>query len=593
MKKFFSTVFASMLGAALAGIVLFILMFLILLGVISSAGSSEVEEIKENTILALELNTPILDKASDNPFENFDFQNFDMETQLGLNSILENIEKAKSDENIDGIFLKLSSIDAGISTVEEIRNALIDFKESGKFIISHSDYYSHKTYYLASVADKIYLTPEGGFDFVGLSAQVMFFKKAFEKFGIEPVILRHGKFKSAVEPFMLEKMSEANREQLSTFIGTIWGDMVEKISGFRKIDVTKLNEIADNLLVKNSKSCIDLGLIDSLKYYDELLAELQSKTGAETIKDLKFVSLSEYSKVPKKKTDDEKGLAKDKIAVIYASGEIKMGKGNGKDIGAESLARIIREVRNDDKIKAIVLRVNSPGGSALASEIIWREVKLAKDQKPLIVSMGDYAASGGYYIACAADTIVASPNTITGSIGVFGVLFNIQKLLNEKIGITSDRVNTNTYSDIGSMTRKIKAEEETFILSSIEDVYSTFIQHVAEGRGMSAEKVDEIGQGRIWSGIKAKEIGLVDVLGGLNDAIKIAANKAKLERYRIVDYPKKKEPFQAILEKIGGNTKSKAIENELGDFAPYYQFFKNISNQSGVQARLPLELSIY
>jgi len=588
MKRFFSTVLAAML----AGIILFFLGFLIIIGIMSSAGSDNVEEIKAHTTLVLELNTTINDNETDNPLANVNLLNMDVEKAVGLNTILENIEKAKTDDNIDGIFLKLSSISAGISTVEEIRNALINFKESGKFIICHANEYSHKTYYLASVADKIYLTPEGGIQFVGLGGEVMFYKKAFEKFGIEPIIIRHGKFKSAVEPFMLEKMSEANREQLSTYIGTIWNDMLTKIGKERNINPDRLNEIADNLEVKNAKSCVDLGLIDSLKYYDELLAELQEKTGAKEIKDLEFASLSKYNKVPKKRNDDEKGLAKDKVAVIFASGEIVMGEGDGKNIGAASLSRTIREVRNDDKIKAIVLRVNSPGGSALASEIIWREVKLAKEQKPVIVSMGNYAASGGYYISCAADTIVASPNTLTGSIGVFGVLFNIQKLLNDKIGITVDRVNTNKHSDIGSMTRKMETEESDYILNSIEEIYATFTQHVADGRGLTVEGVDEIGQGRIWSGINAKKLGLVDVIGGMDDAIKIAADKAKLEKYRIVNYPKKKDPFDAILEKFGGSVEAEAIEQELGNFKPYYEMYKNLSNQKGVQARLPLELNL-
>ena len=586
MKRFFANVLATIVAFFLLGLVF----FLVIIGIMSAASSGDEVEIKEHTILTLELNTKILDKEAENPFANMSVFNMNMEKAVGLNSILENIEKAKSDDNIDGIFLKLSSINAGISTVEEIREALINFKESGKFIISHSDAYSQKTYYLASVANEIYLTPEGGMEFIGLSAQVMFFKKMFQKFGIEPIIIRHGKFKSAVEPLMLEKMSEANREQLSTFISTIWDDMLKKISKERDLEVEKLNEIADNLLVKNAKSCVELGLIDSLKYYDQLLLTLQNKTKAKEIKDLEFASLSTYTKVPKKKKEGEKGLAKDKVAVIYASGEIVDGKGDGTNIGGESLSRTIRKVRNDDKIKAIVLRVNSPGGSALASEVIWREVKLAKEEKPVIVSMGDYAASGGYYIACAADTILANANTLTGSIGVFGVLYNLEKLMNDKIGITTDRVTTNEHSDIGSFTRKMSVKEETYILNMIEDIYGTFTQHVADGRGMTVEDVDAIGQGRIWSGVKAKELGLVDVLGGLEDAIIIAGEKAGLERFRVVNYPKKKDPFEAFMEAFGGNIQSKTLETELGEFAPYYKLFKNISNKKGVQARIPMDI---
>lgn len=590
MKTFLKTLFASLLGTILAGIVLFFLFFIIMLGIMSSAGESDVSTINEHSVLTLELSSPISDREPSNPFANIDLLNMQSNKGLGLNTIIDNIKKAEIDENIDGIFLKLSSLDAGIATIEEIRNALIQFKKSKKFIISYADTYTQGTYYLASVSDKIYTNPEGGMDFVGLSVQVMFYKKAFEKFGIEPVIIRHGKFKGAVEPFMLDKMSEANEEQLSTFIGSIWTGLLQKISTERKIDVSRLNEIADNLLVKNAKSCVELGLIDSLKYYDEVLEELKIKCKAKTIQDIEFVSLDTYTKVPKKKEDDGKGLAKDKIAVVYASGDIVMGKGDDSNIGAESLARTIRKLRGDDKIKAIVLRVNSPGGSALASEIIWREVVLAKKEKPVIVSMGDYAASGGYYIACAADSIVAEPNTLTGSIGVFMRSFNIQKLLNDKIGINVDRVNTNKYSDIGSMTRKMEKEEEAFIQSSIEGVYSTFIKHVAEGRGMTESEVDSIGQGRIWSGINAFELGLVDKIGSLDDAIAIAAEKTKLKKYRIVNYPEAKDPFDTFIELLEGNIKATVFEQELKEIGPYYQIIKNMSNQKGVQARLPFGL---
>ncbi len=590
MKTFFKTLFVSLLGTILGAIVLFFLFFLVIMGIMSSAGESNVAEINEHSILTLDLTSKITDREPSNPFSNFDFMNFQPNKGIGLNTIIENIQKASIDKNIDGIFLKLSSLDAGIATIEEIRNALIQFKKSGKFLISYADIYTQGTYYLSSVSDKIYTNPQGGMDFMGLSIQVMFYKHAFEKFGIEPIIIRHGKFKSAVEPYMLDKMSEANEEQLSTYIGTIWTDMLQKISVERKIDVSRLNEIADNLLVKNAKSCVELGLIDSLKYYDEILAGLQQRTKVKSIDDLEFVSLATYAKVPKAKTDDDKkGTAKDKIAVIYASGEIVMGKGDDSNIGAEDLSRNLRKLRNDEKVKAIVLRINSPGGSALASEIIWREVLLAKEKKPVIVSMGDYAASGGYYIACAADSIIAEPNTLTGSIGVFGVLFNLQKLLNDKIGITVDRVTTNKHSDIGSVTRKIEKEEESFIQSSIEDVYSTFIGHVASGRKMTTGAVDSLGQGRIWSGINAIKIGLVDKLGGLDDAIQIAANKAKLKNYRIVNYPQSKDTFDAVMEMIGGDIKTSVFEKDMGDFEPYYQMFRNLANQKGVQARLPFE----
>jgi len=483
-------------------------------------------------------------------------------------------------------------MDAGIATVQEIRNALLNFKESGKFIVSYANYYSQGTYYLASVSDKVYLNPEGVMEFVGLSAQLMFFKKALEKFGVKPVIIRHGKFKSAVEPFMLDKMSEANREQTATYVGSIWLSIQKSIAESKNMDIQELNNIADNLLLKNPESAVDLGFVDSLLYYDEMVDLLKEKTEAKEDKDLKLISLSKYTKVPKKRPEGKKGLAKDKIAVIYAAGEIVMGKGKDDNIGAASLSKTIMEARKDKKIKAIVLRVNSPGGSALASEIIWREVVLAKKEKPVIVSMGDLAASGGYYIACAADTILANPNTLTGSIGVFGVLWNVQELMSEKIGITFDKVNTNRYSDIYSSTKTMEKEERAYIQNSVEDVYATFIEHVADGRGMTTGQVDSIGQGRVWSGTNAIEIGLIDKLGGLEDAIDIAAEKAELDYYRVVSLPKQKEPFEKIMEELGGNVRINLFGNDNNEFSRFYKYYQSLSNMKGVQARMPFEIEI-
>lgn len=592
MKSFFSNLLASLLGAILGGIILFFLGFLIIIGIASASGEDEIVEIDKNTVLSLDFSTKITDIEPANPLQGFDFMTMNPERSIGIKTVLDNIAKAKKDENIDGIFLNLTTLDVGMANLEEIRNALINFKDSNKFVISYAEYYSHSSYYLASVSDKIYMNPVGSMQFVGLGAELMFFKNALEKFGIEPIILRHGKFKSAVEPFMLDKMSEANREQYSTFLNSIWDHILGKISVARNIEVSRLKEIADQLLISTAPTTVETGLIDSLAYYDEILEKLRLRTKAEKPEDLKLVQLSKYEKVPKVKQKDEKGLAKDKVAVIYASGDIVSGKGDGTNIGSESLSKTIREAREDEKIKAIVLRVNSPGGSALASEIIWREMELAKKAKPVIVSMGDLAASGGYYIACGADTIVADPTTLTGSIGVFGIIPNIQKLLNEKIGITVDRVTTNKYSDIGSMTRKMKSEEHAHILKSIEEIYSTFIKHVADGRGLSLEQVDAIGQGRIWSGINALEIGLVDTLGGLETAIEIAVKKAKLDRYRIESFPKKKEPFEAFIELMGQDTKHKMIQKELGNFGPIYNTYKYLMELEGIQARLPFEMII-
>ena len=592
MKSFWKVTFASLLGTVLASIVVFFLMFLIIAGIVSASQGDEVANIEKNTVLKLALNKKIVDRSTDNPLEGFNFATMKPDKTLGLNMILENIAKAKIDDNIKGIYLNLTGLSTGIASIEEIRNSLADFKESGKFIISYADYYSQKTYYLASIADKVYLSPEGGVDFVGLSAQLMFFKNAFKKFGIEPIIIRHGKFKSAIEPFMLDKMSEANREQTTTYMGSIWKNMQKGISESRGIDIQKLNDIADNLLLKNAKSAVELGFVDSLLYYDEIFELMKAKMGAKKDKDLKVVGLGKYKKVPKIKKEGEKGLAKDKIAVIYASGEIVMGKGGDDNIGAKSLSETIRKARKDKKIKAIVFRINSPGGSAQASDIIWREVVLAKLQKPVIVSMGDLAASGGYYIACAADSIIAGPNTLTGSIGVFGLLFNMGKLMNDKIGITFDKVNTNRHSDIGSAIKPMEAEERAFIQNGVEEIYGTFIAHVAEGRGMTTEQVDSIGQGRVWSGENAVGIGLVDKLGGLEDAIAIAAEKAGLDRYRVTALPKQKEPFEVLLKELTDDVSLNLFGNELNEFSEAYKYFKSLSNMKGVQARLPFEMEI-
>jgi len=591
MKSFFKTMVASFIGAILAGIVVMLLFFATAVGVVSSASSEEVPELDTNSILHLKLNRRIVDRESKNPFEGFDYINMQPQKTLGLNNILENIEKAAEDDNIKGIFLDLSSLNAGIATVEEIRNALANFRQSGKFIVSYANNYDQKTYYLASVADEVYVTPTGEIAFIGLSAQIMFFKNALEKFGVEPVIIRHGKFKSAVEPFMLDKMSEANREQTKTYMGSIWGTMLNDISVSRNISTEKLNDIADNLLMKNEQAAVDLGFIDGVKYRDEVMDLLKEKVAAEKVKDIEFVSLGKYDKVPKKKKEGEKGLAKDKIAIIYASGNIVTGKSGEGTMGSETVAAALRKAREDKKVKAIVLRINSPGGSALASEIIWRETVLAKKEKPLIVSMGDLAASGGYYIACAADTIVASSNTLTGSIGVFGLLFNVKKLMNEKIGISIDKVNTNKYADIGSAYKQMSEEEKSFIQNMIEDVYGTFIEHVAEGRGMTTAEVDSIGQGRVWSGANALDIGLVDIIGGLDKAVEIAAEKAGLSRYRIKPLPAQKEPFEQFLEDLKGDAVS-IFSNEQTEFSMVYDYYKTLSSMQGVQARVPFEIQI-
>ncbi|NOQ24743.1 MAG: signal peptide peptidase SppA [Bacteroidales bacterium] len=588
MKSFFKYLLATMLGIILSSI----LMLVIIIGGIGAMVSSQdqVVDVKPHTVLHVQLNQPILDRSNNNPIENFDFSSFKPIIQLGLNDILKNIEKAKSDSDIEGIYLDLTVIPTGIATIEEIRNALINFKESGKFILAYADMYTQPTYYLASVADKIYLNPEGLLTFVGLRAEMMFFKEAMEKLGVEPQIIRHGKFKSAVEPFMYNKMSKENREQVMTYMGSIWNQMLVGISAERQINIKTLNKLADNLTLNNAQAAVDNGLIDGLKYKDEIIDELGELTGTIKNKDVEAISLSKYTSVSEKK---RKSFEKNKIAVIYASGNVIMGEGSEGTIGSDRISKAIRKARKDSSIKAIVFRVNSGGGSALASEVIWREVKLAQEVKPVIASLGDVAASGGYYIVAPAQKIIASPNTITGSIGVFGLLFNGKELLNNKLGIHVDVAKTNKFSDMGTFSRRLTAQEREVIQASVENIYKTFTEHVAEGRNMTVKEVDEIGQGRVWSGANAIDIGLIDGFGGLEDAIKLAAEAANLENYKTVNLPKLKEPIEQLLEDLQGNVKTSILKQELGTEYKYYKTLRNITSQEGIQARIPYEVEIY
>ena len=587
MKSFLKYTLATIVGLIITTFII----FFIFMGIIASMmPKEEIVHVKKKSILHIKLDYPIKERTSKNPFESFDFQKFEKINNLGLNDILKNIKKAKSDENIKGILLDISQLETNMANIEEIRNALIEFKKSGKFIYSYSDYYSQGSYYLVSVSDKIYMNPQGIIEFKGIGSEQYFFKGALEKLGLEPQIIRHGKFKAAVEPFMLDKMSTENRLQTETLINSIWDDIVEGISNERKISVEDLTSFANNLIIRNGKSAVENKLIDDLKYRDELVAELKGVVEIGLNKNLRLISLKKYTKTPQKR--EYKGLAKDKIAIIYASGEIIMGDGGEDKIGSADLSETIRKARKDSAIKAIVLRINSPGGSALASEIIWREVTLAKLVKPVIVSMGGVAASGGYYIACPADKIVADPNTITGSIGVFGLLFNSEKLLNDKLGITVDRVTTNDYSDIGSPTRKLKDKERAVIQQTIEEIYDVFVKHVSEGRNLTWEEVDNIGQGRVWSGINAKEIGLIDEFGGLQDAVEFAKEAANLEIFRIVELPEQKEPFEQLISEITGETTNMLLKNKFGKAYNYYNQMESIIKMEGVQARLPYSFEI-
>jgi len=589
MKNFFTYLLASILGFFISGLILFLMMIGIAGGMMSS--SNKPIEVKDNSILIIDLNKEIVDRSSNNPLQGFDYMSFSPKKNIGLNDILKAIENAKTDSKIKGIYMEIDAVGGGAATTDEIRNALIDFKESGKFIISYSDVYSQKAYFLASVADKIYMNPEGAVDWIGLRAEIMYYKNFLEKLGVEPQIIRHGKFKSAVEPFMLDKMSPENREQTLTYMGSIWNHWVDGISKSRNISVQELNRLADNMVIRNGKTSLENHLVDSLIYKDQVIDKLKSLTGTPEKKDLVSVTIDNYAKVPTPLKG--KGLSKNKIAVIYASGEIVMGNETEGTIGSNGISKAIRDARRDSTIKAIVLRVNSPGGSALASEVIWREMVLAKQTKPLVVSMGDVAASGGYYISAPADTILATPTTITGSIGVFGMYFNVKEGMNKKLGLIVETVNTNKHSDFGSMYRQLTAEERAVAQLGVEDIYQSFIGHVAEGRHIPVTRVDEIGQGRVWSGANAIDINLIDQFGGLKAAIAVAVKMAKLDNYRITELPKQKDPFQQLVEDFTGKAKISILKDELGVAYRQYSSLKNMLSNQGVQARLPIDIELY
>lgn len=558
-------------------------------GAVSSFKDDEKVDVSNGSVLEIKLDRPVTERTQNNPFDNFDIGKFSTEKKAGLNDILKTIDKAGRDTRISGILLNLTSLSSGIASLKEIRTALQAFKKSsGKFIYSYSESYSQGAYYLASVADSVYLNPQGDLDFRGIGASLMFFKGTLEKLELEPEIIRHGKFKSAIEPFILDKMSKENREQTSVFIHSIWSDILSDISASRNQTTEVLQTTADELAARTPEMALEHHMVDRLCYYDELLSSIRKKTGQGEKDKVKFIDLNKYVNAFVK----DGAFSRQKIAVIYASGDIVSGKGSEDEIGSEKMAEAIRKARLDTTIKAIVLRVNSPGGSALASDVIWRETILAKAAKPFIVSMGDYAASGGYYISCAADTIVAQPNTITGSIGVFGLMFNAEKMLKNKLGITFDTVKTGKLADIGSTTRKMTAQEHDIIQGEVERVYDTFITHVSEGRKISKAQVDSIGQGRVWTGADALRIGLVDVLGGIDVALKIAASKAKLTDYRIIALPEQKEFLEKLMEDLNTEASVYFSKKQFGQSYEYFTGIQSLVKQNGIIARLPFTLTI-
>jgi len=581
MKEFIKFMFASFLGTLLTIIILMIILFGMIAGIASLAEKEEVK-LKANTVLQINWKTPIYDRASDNPFEQFDFATMQPNRPLGLNVILKNIEKAGNDPNVDGIFLNMEEVQAGVGTLDEIRNKLMEFKKTGKFIVSYANGYDQKAYYLASLADEIYLNPDGFMLFKGLNAQLVFLKRMLDKLDIDIQVVRgpDNKYKSAVEPLIYEKMSDANREQMEALLNSIWGKMILDISKSRGISIEDLNKTADNLDLVSADKAVELKFIDGLMYEDEILDKLKEKTGITGDSKLRSVTFGKYAGVKSKKAIKS---TKNRIAVVYAQGDIVQGKSKPNSIGSETMAKALRKARLDDKVKAIVFRVNSPGGDALASEIIRREVVLAKKEKPVIISMGDVAASGGYWISVSADYIFAEPTTITGSIGVFGIIPNFKGLFNDKLGITFDNVKTNKNADFIDVMKPLSEYQYKKIDEEITKIYNKFVNLVATSRNLGAEYVDGIARGRVWSGTDARKLGLVDQMGGLEDAIAYAAEKAELgENYRIREYPVRKPFYQQLIEELKSDAKTRIIENELGDYKTYYDQIQALKRMEAV-----------
>ncbi len=582
MANFVKIVFGSCLGVILASIVVFVIGGTVATSIASNADAAK--SVDANSVLKISFDGGIPEKSNNVPVDPFSFE---MEKTLGLHDMVAAIEYAKTDDKIKGIYLDLTGAPGGRATAATLRKALMEFKEEDKFIVAYAKAYSQGSYYMASTADEIMMNPVGAVDFLGFGVQIPFFKDMLERLGVKMQVFYAGKFKSATEPFRNYEMSGENRAQTTEYLESMYALYLKDISDSRGISTSKLRNLADSYALQTAEDAVKYKFVDKLAYKDELITNLKERLGLEEDDKLKTISLSDYEKGNKAKLNLK---IKDKIAVVFAEGTIVDGKGEAGSIGGDKYASIIRKIREGEKHKAIVLRINSGGGSGLASEIMWRELMLCKEAGlPVVASMGDVAASGGYYIACMADTILAQPNTITGSIGVFGMIPSLQKMLDEKVGITFDSVTTGPYSLGINTNTDIGTDEGAIITKSVEDFYMLFKKRVADGRNMSMDAVEEVAQGRVWPGVRAKEIGLVDVLGDLQDAIAIAADKAGLSEYRTSQYPKTKDPVQMYIDKITGNEEETKLllEKEVSNLFPEYKYIKELRGMKGVQARMP------
>jgi protease-4 len=581
MKSFFKYTFATVLGLFL----FFFVGLMILIG-IGAASGNETVEVKDNSVLKIDLSQPISEREQNNPLEDLGIPGAGGNV-TGLYELKKAIAKAKSDEKIKGILLEGSFGRMGYATNEEIRAALLDFKKSGKFIYSYGEYFSESNFYTATVSDSIFLNPEGLVEFNGISSEIMFFKGALDKLEIQPEVFRVGEFKSAVEPFLRENMSDANRLQATSFLNSINLHVMSQVAVNRKLTPESVKLSSDSMKARSAEDAVSLGLVSKAAYYDQVLSTLKKKLGVEKDDDVNFIS---YNKYRKAESEDENSSSDNKIAIIFGQGEIGSGKGDNESIGSDKICEALRKARNDKKIKAVVLRINSPGGSALASDVMWREIQLTKKEKPVIASMSDVAASGGYYMAMGCDKIVAHPTTITGSIGVFGLMFNAQNMFKNKLGITFDGVKTGAYSDIGNGTRPFTEGEKQIIQSEVDKIYETFTTKAAAGRKMPVDKLKSLAGGRVWSGTEAKANGLVDELGGLDKAIEMAAAQAKIGKdYRIKLLPAQKNFIEEIMEQIGGEARVRMAKAELGELYPMVKQFQKIKTMEGINARLPYD----
>jgi len=587
LKRVLSTVVG--IGVFLAAC--FILLMII--GTVIGGGNKNTITVEDNSVLTLNLDKEMPDYSGVFDYGELNELFKGNKKYNGLFNIIDAIKYAATDDKIKGISIVNNNLHAGMAQTKALRDALVDFKKSGKFILAYGDVIGQKDYYLNSVADAVYLNPVGGLDFKGLATEILYYKDFQEKYGIKMEVIRHGKYKSAVEPYLAQEMSDANREQISVFLNSIWTEMKKEIGSSRNISTKQLDSIADNLLARNAKKAVNSKLIDKLIYIDEFKDIIKEKLGVDKDEEYENVGIYDYAKHTSKKNKVKQLKIKDKIAVIYAQGQIMYGEGDEKTIGQGVINKALKEAREDDKVKAIVLRVNSPGGSALASELIWREIELTKAVKPVIVSMGNLAASGGYYIACNATTIIAEPSTITGSIGVFGTLPNAHEFMNN-IGINAEQVTTNKNSIDYSFFEPMKDDQRAIIKEGVVDIYELFTKRVAEGRGMTQAAVHDIAQGRVWTGADALNNGLVDELGGLDLALTRAAEAAELDTYKIKELPIYEKDFEKMFESFGlVKTKEDFLKEELG--IHNYRILmkmKNITQMQGTQMLLPYDIEI-